>query len=187
MNFYKIINTVVFATSLLFINTANAGLIVSDNSQFVYDDITNVTWYTDTNNAAMNWSDSQQWALDLSITTSGNNYSDWFLPERRGTNLLEVLLNTSLSEYQSAFNISDASSRFWTSSTALANENRAFYFTGEQLRATAVKSQEYFAWALHSGKVGNYTALAEVPEPTTLALFGLALIGLMVRRHTSKF
>jgi len=46
-----------------------------------------------------------------------------------------------------------------------------------------LKGGSLYGWAVRSGDVGASTpAVSSVPEPTTLAIFGLGLLGLVVRR-----
>jgi len=76
---------------------------------------------------------------------------------------------------------------YWDDVEYAPNTNYAWAFdtySGRQVYYT--KNDSLYGWAVRSGDVGASTPPASsVPEPTTLAIFGLGLLGLVARRKSA--
>ena len=177
------------AVAALFIisSQANASLIKRTDS-LVYDDISNITWLADVqyaetsgfdDDSKMNWSDSMSWAAGLDAF----GFFNWRLASvTEGKNL-----QSSSSDFGLFTNIPSSTAPFWSSSEDHnINTNKAFLFKLDGGYGFPAKSGERFAWAVIDGDVAGLKVNATVSEPATMALFTLALAGLVYRRKQLK-
>ncbi|MBL4705330.1 MAG: PEP-CTERM sorting domain-containing protein [Flavobacteriales bacterium] len=64
------------------------------------------------------------------------------------------------------------------------NYASAFFASDGNQNATS-KGYSLYGWAVRFGDVSPTPPNVDVPEPTTLAIFGLGLLGLVVRRKSA--
>lgn len=166
---------------------------VATTAEGYYDSTLNITWLADWNYAktsghdadgVMTWSEAVSWAADLTVGT----YSNWRLPSSAHWNCsgyncsgpgqeLGQLWYATLGN--SAGNLSNAG--------AFTNLQLDWYWTLEDQGTHAglwsmkvgyignqIKTDQFFAVAVHSGDIGGEVVVAEVAEPGVLGLLGLA-------------
>ena len=71
---------------------------------------------------------------------------------------------------------------YWSNIEYAPNTDRAWYFyTYNGIQGTDSKSSSYSAWAVRDGDISAMSV--SVPEPSTLAILGLGLLGLISRKR----
>ena len=181
------------------VSVANATLIDRGNGM-IYDSVQDITWLQDANMAGttMIWDDAVAWAGGLSV----GGFNDWRLFNAAPSCVLSS--NCTGNElghlFYNEFGVTAGSSIYtatgagldnlnlftnvqnfvyWSGTEYAPNTNGAWYFnTGNGVQNRSLKNyRPYYAWAVRDGDV------AAVPAPGTLAMFGLGLLGLVVRRR----
>jgi len=187
-SFNKSLAALSVAALLAMTSQANAGLIKSTDGNLIYDDISDVTWLADVqyaktsgyvDDSRMDWTASMDWANSLEAFT----YSDWRLP----TLAEGQLLNQSSSDFGLLEKQPGGGSGFWSSTEFENNNTKAYIFkldgiTNPYSQGTPLKADTKRAWAVTSGDVAKLSVDASVPEPSTIAILSLGLVGLAYRR-----
>lgn len=190
---------------------AQAGLMARGGGM-IYDTDLNLTWLADANYAMtsgadtdgrMNWATANAWAANLVY----GGYNDWRLPtalnqdgtgpcsgyyctgsemshlffiELGGTAGYSILssVDSDLALFQNI-----QSSVYWSGTEYAPDPGIAWGF-GMHYSAQGAysKGDELYAWAVRPGDVAAANG-STVPEPQTLALVGLGLLGLAVMRR----
>lgn len=198
-----------FAISLGYVSSAFATFIELGGGM-VYDSDLDITWLQDANYAMsshydsdgrMSWDAAMTWAstLDLGgvtgwrlpsfdpdnarppVPTSTNEFGSLWYTLSGGTYIDE---STDISPF---INLPLQSGSwepylewYWTGLENAADTSRAWRMSMNCACWDApTKDIEYYAWAVHDGRVG-------IPEPGTMALLGIGLVGLgLFRRRAS--
>ena len=214
MKFLKFASVTV---TLIFSTTANSALLSrdldgnTDTAEAYYDDVANLTWLADANAAGrtFDWIGADIWANELNI----NGLTGWRSPttvnpdptcgnrdynctsSELGNLFYNVLGGIAGSSITSTHNdnyylfSNIQSDAYW--SIDFGNYS-PWYFdlsNGYQDDFNSYRSDTYYAWAVHSGDVGE-AITSVVPLPAAVWLFGsglIALAGLARRKkHDNK-
>lgn len=152
------------------VSTANAALELRAGGM-VYDTDLDITWTQDANMNGLNdWSSQLLWANSL----NHGGVTGWELAS------IDQYNHLFYDEGISAFSPGDFTNvqyfLYWSGTEFVPNPNGAWgfdFFGGAQ--DAFFKDEDLLAWAVHSGDVGA----SPVPEPGTIALMGLGLVGLL--------
>jgi hypothetical protein len=192
------------------VNMANATLIDRGNG-LIYDTVQDITWLQDANYAQssghdsdgrMSWDDSIAWAAGLSFA----GFDDWrlfnadpscgFTYNCTENELGHLFYNEfGLSQNQSVSSLGGGSnanfnlfanvqaSVYWSGTEYAPGNSVAWYFvTASGSQNLNVKNGLIYGWAVRDGDVAA-AANVTVPEPATLGIFALGLLGLIVRKR----
>jgi len=164
---------------------ANAALIKRTDN-LIYDDVANITWLSDVKYAKtsnfdldgkMTWADSNAWVEQLSI----DGFTNWYLPSLN-TNLALVAQGLSLFS-----NVPTGDAKFWSSSVNEKNPLKAYWLQLDGTSNSVLKTAGgRYAFAAINGDVAGQQVDAIVSEPTSMAMFSLALAGFAYRRKQIK-
>jgi len=211
---FKFLNVLFILAAMLISSLANAGLISRLGGLAYYDDVADLTWLADANYAKtsgysydgrMTWVDANNWAAGLNVggndnwrladtlsfdascntQTSGSygSYGDWCTGSEMGS-LFYTALGTvtglvSANRADGPFkNIQDFT--YW-SATQQSSGNTLAFDMGSGRTVFGHMYGRANAWAVQSGDVAK-----TVPEPSTLAIFALGMIGLASRRFKKQ-
>jgi hypothetical protein len=184
----------------LLIHTAHATLIDRGNGM-IYDSVQDITWLQDANLAGttMNWDDSVVWAAGLSVggfdnwrlynadpncsrfNCTGNELGHLFYNEFNLTARQSISTATGAGLVNLNLFTNVQSNSYWSGTEFAPRPTLAWSFTttfGEQLDNN--KNGTAYVWAVRDGDV------AAVPAPGTLAILGLGLLGLVVRKGQGR-
>jgi len=194
MNLQKTLKTVILAITLSIASQASAGLILSDDNHYAYDDVTKLTWFIG-NDYTGSWSDVNTEIESITITSSlsDETYSDWFLPSYEQVKVIFDAGDTS----DGLFSQLSSGDSFWSTEIVsdTSQANTIVRTNTDRLRLwTKDKSDIRGTWAVYEGLVkvaGLYTPPSKgnstsIPEPSSIAIFLLAISALIMRRKTSS-
>ncbi|MBK6617813.1 MAG: hypothetical protein RI993_1190 [Pseudomonadota bacterium] len=191
------------------VSTANAALISRLGGLAVYDTDLDITWLADANAGAgstfddgvsssdgrMTWGNANAWAASLNVggvtgwrlpTTqqpdpSCGNQSGDAIPQGFGSGCTGSEMGHLFNEEGITANAPGVFSNvqslsYWSGTEFAPVPVNAWLFNFNfGIQFADVKDLNLFAWAVHSGDVGA----SSVPEPGTIALMGLGLLGLL--------
>jgi hypothetical protein len=205
------LNVLFVLATMVISSLANAGLISRLGGIAYYDDVADLTWLADADYAKtsgysldglMNWVDANSWAAGLNVggndnwrladtlqfdascatQTSGSygSYGDWCTGSEMGSLFYTALGNvtgkasTYLDNKGPFKNIKYHT--YWTATQKGSSNTLSFNMGNGRTEFDNMHLTNY-AWAVQSGDVAK-----TVPEPSTLAIFALGIIGLASRR-----
>ncbi len=191
------------------VSTVNASLVSTLGGLAVYDSDRDISWLANANANAtagddgfsttdgrMTWDNANAWAASLSV----GGVTGWRLPTAlnadgtgpcngfncTGSEMGHLFYNElGVTKFNSILSSVDPDLALFS------NVQHILYWSGTELapfpdsawvfnfndggQFAGFKTRELFAWAVHSGDVGA----SAVPEPGTIALMGLGLVGLL--------
>ena len=171
--------------------------------RLIYDDALNLTWYDHTEIAPGNVFDTMAWADSLVVDFGGTLFDDWRLPT--GGNLFEQQDFLGITEFEHLYDNDNSLNAdgggsinnpdnfqnlfgviYWSSSVgSFPDTHNTFDFFNGGTPLDSDTSTDPWGLAVRQGDV----AATSVPEPTTIALLGIGLVGLAgveVRRRRKK-
>jgi hypothetical protein len=208
---FKFLKTVLVGIVLSVSSFTNAGLISRLGGLAYYDDVADLTWLADANYAKtsgysfdglMNWVDANSWAAGLNLggndnwrladtlqfdascvtQTSGSygSYGNWCTGSEMGSLFYTALGNvTTYLDNKGPFN-NIKYHTYWTATQKGSSNTLAFNMGNGRTEFDNMSLRSY-AWAVQSGDVAQ-----KVPEPSTLAILALGLMGLTSRRFKKQ-
>jgi hypothetical protein len=198
-------------TACAAIGSAQAALTARDldgvatTAEAYYDSTLNITWLADWNYAktsgqdadgVMTWSQAVTWAANLTV----GSYTNWRLPASNYSGCHGYNCAGAGQEFGSLWyaTLGNAAGAL-TNSGGFTNLQLDWYWTAEDISMShaglwsmnlgylgdQVKFDNRYVVAVHAGDIGGEVVPADVPEPGSLVLAGLAiaLLGATTRRR----
>jgi len=197
-----IIYSMIVPVLFIFTLSANAALIergygkiignIDHEYQLIYDDELDVTWL-DYTNGYDDWYNQIEWAENMEVSFDGHKYTAWRLPSagenpsidggldstELGHLCYDLRENDHTSPRIDPFLNLEVWDDFWFS-TEYGDHAWLFNFQRVEI-GTNDKSTQQFAIAMMDGDVGD-----PVPEPSTIFLLGIGLLGLVGIKSRKK-
>lgn len=167
------------------------------NNKLIYDDDYDITWY-DCNDYLGNWWGASAWVDALSVNYDGISYDDWRLPSAYnpdGTgpdwgydvtgsemgHLYYTELGNTAGSFTNPGPFDNLFGIYWLSETS--EMSASIFYISSGLQWGDVKYEgPLSALAVCPGRVGA----VPVPEPGTVTLVGIGLLGIAVLRHKRR-
>ncbi len=192
------ISMIVGALSLASLfNVAHAGLIsgnyIYDDESIgvavVYDTESKLTWLQDAlsydvpgKGGKDRWNMVTTWAqgLDLDDVAGADG---WRLPVMLNGNTTSEFSNLiKRSDFDDAGFINIQDDDYWTGTSFTdGGVDKAYVYNTLSGEKTLKQSSKRYGWAVIDGDFANLNT-SDIPEPSTVAIFGLSLLGLVARR-----